>query len=82
MRYDGGADHVLTFVNQSLAEELFDVLNIEFVDDLGQNSKSIGLEHVVIRQLNILGEATNDNENFVFTNIELLLRKKSCQTTK
>jgi hypothetical protein len=72
VRYDGCAHNVLAFINQGLPQELLNILKVLLVNDFGQNPQSICLEHIIIGQLNVLSQATNDDEHFVFTDIQLL----------
>lgn len=63
------AHHVLTFIDKSLPKELLDVLHILLVYNFGENPKSICLEDIVVRQLYILLETTNDNEYLVLADV-------------
>jgi hypothetical protein len=82
MRNDSSADHVVVFVNQSLSQELLDVLEVLLLNNLGENSESICLEDIVIGELDVLEETRDDNEDFVFADVQFLQQKlsiKSCQ---
>ena len=63
---------MVAFVNKSLSQELFDVLNILFLDNFRESSKSICLKHVIIGLLNIFGQATDNDENFIFIYVKFL----------
>lgn len=67
--YCGGL-HVNGLVNQSLSQKLFDVLNILLIDDFGQDSECVGLEHIILSSLNIFLETGYDYEDFIFTNVQ------------
>jgi len=72
VRYCSSTHDMVALVDESLSQELLNVLQILLVDDLGKHSQSIGLEHVVVSQLNILRQTTNDNEDFILVHIQLL----------
>jgi hypothetical protein len=72
VRDGSGTDDVVALVNESLSQELLDVLKILFFNNLGQSSKSVSLKHVIISLLNIFGQATNNNENLILINVKLL----------
>ena len=69
-------DYMLTLVDQSLPEELLNVLDVLLINDLGENSQSICLEHVIVSELDILRQTTDHNKYFVFAHIKFL---KTCQ---
>ena len=62
---------MVTLIDESLSQEFFNVLQILLVNDFGKYSESIGLEQIIICELNILGEATDDDEDFIFIDIKL-----------
>lgn len=69
VRNHGCTDDVGVLVDQSLSQELFYVLHILLINDLGQHSQSICLIDIIIRELNILSQTTDYNENLTFADI-------------
>jgi hypothetical protein len=61
---------VLGLVNESLSHELFDILDVLFINNFGQHSESICLENIVVDELNILGEARYDYKHLIFINMQ------------
>jgi hypothetical protein len=69
VRNHGCTDDVGVLVDQSLSQELLYVLHILLINDLGQHSQSICLIDIIIRELNILSQTTDYNENLTFADI-------------
>lgn len=67
-----GTYDVVAFVDKSLSQELFDVLQILFFDNFGQSSESICLKHVIISLLNIFGQTTDNNKYLIFIYVKFL----------
>lgn len=62
---------MVALVYKCLTQELLDVLQILLINNFGEHSECISLEHIVIGQLNIFGQTTDDNEHFILIHIKL-----------
>ena len=63
---------MIALTQQSLLDEAVKTLNVLLVNNLGENSERICLDHVVVGLLDILAEAGDDDEHFVLIDLELL----------
>jgi len=63
---------MIALIDEGLPQELFNILNVLFINDFGEHSQSICLKHVVLCDLHILGQAADDNEHFILVDIQLL----------
>lgn len=66
------ANDMFVFVNQGLLQELFNVLDVLFINDLGEYPECVSLEDIVVRSLHVFQQATDNDKNFVFAHIQLL----------
>jgi hypothetical protein len=70
VRNGGSTNDMVALVNESLSQKLLDVLKILFFDNFGQSSESVCLKHVIIGLLNIFGQTTDNNKNFILIDIK------------
>ena len=63
---------VITLAQQRLLYEPIQTLHVLLVDDLCEDTKCVCLDHVILRLLDVLAQARDDNENFVLVHLKLL----------
>jgi len=62
---------VVTFIVQSLFNELLKTLDVLLINDLGQHAKSVCAHDLVVTLLNVFGQARYNNENLVLFHVQL-----------
>ena len=63
---------MVALAQEGLLDDLVQTLDILFINDLGEDPEGVCLDHVVFGLLDVLVEAGDDDEDFVFTDFELL----------
>ena len=64
--YKRGAHNVVGFVDQGLLEVLLQGLNVDVVDDLGEDSQGVGFGHLVVVLPDVFGQLGDHDEDFTF----------------
>lgn len=62
---------MIAFADQGLLNKAIETLHVLFVNDLCEDSESVGLNHVVVTLLDIFAQTRDDNEDFILVDFEL-----------
>ena len=63
--YESGADIVIALGEQSLFDETIKTLHILFVNNFGEDTERVCLDHIVVTLLDVLAKARDDDEDLI-----------------
>jgi hypothetical protein len=64
-------DNVLALVDKCLSHKLLNILDVLLINNFRENSQSVCLEHIIVDELHIFGEARDYDEHLVLVNMKL-----------
>lgn len=63
---------MVRLIVECLFYELFQTLDVLFINNLGEYSESIRFDHVVVTLLDVLAQAGDNNKYFIFIDFQFL----------